>query len=234
LGSGLLGREHPTLIRVPLCPTPNAKMPKYKLVMFDSDGTLADTLPWMESALQKLMAQHGIPPFSVQDALALRKLSTAAMLRRMQIPMWKVPGMVAGMRRVMAENIHRFVLFDGIAEVLKGLAAGGITLGIVSSNSRANVEHILGPGTAALVRHYACGASVFGKAGKLRAVLKAAKVAPRDAIYIGDEVRDAEAAHKAGVAFGGVGWGVHSLDVLRDHSPAELFSQPSELSQLMS
>jgi len=40
LGSGLLGREHPTLIRVPLCPTPNAKMPKYKLVMFDSDGTL--------------------------------------------------------------------------------------------------------------------------------------------------------------------------------------------------
>ena len=56
---------------------------------------------------------------------------------------------------------------------------------------------------------------MFGKAPKLRAVLKASGIPARQAIYLGDEIRDAEAAHKAGMAYGAVAWGYHSMDALR-------------------
>ncbi len=68
---------------------------------------------------------------------------------------------------------------------------------------------------AALISHYACGASLFGKAAKFRRVLKAAGIAPQDAIAIGDEVRDVEAARDAGIAFGAVAWGYATVDALK-------------------
>jgi phosphoglycolate phosphatase len=104
-------------------------------------------------------------------------------------------------------------------------------LGVVSSNSREIVEAILGSTTAPLIKHWACGASMFGKASKLRTVLRASKVRAQEAIYIGDEVRDAEAAHKVGMAYGAVAWGVHNLETLRAHNAAEFFNEPKEIAE---
>ena len=50
---------------------------------------------------------------------------------------------------------------------------------------------------------------MFGKAAKLRQVVRQSAVPPQHAIYVGDEIRDAEAAGKAGIAFGAVLWGQH-------------------------
>jgi phosphoglycolate phosphatase len=205
-------------------------MPKYKLVMFDSDGTLADTLPWMEAAFNELAARHGIKPVSEADREALRPLSTRHLLQRLKVPMWRIPAFVTGMRRHMADHIAEFSLFDGIAESLHRLHESGVTLGVVSSNSRDNVRRILGP-NAALISHYACGASLLEKASKLRAALKASGIPARQAIYIGDEIRDAEAARKAGAAYGAVAWGYHSLPILRARKPEEYFMKPAEIGE---
>jgi phosphoglycolate phosphatase len=142
-----------------------------------------------------------------------------------------LPALVAGLRRLMAENISKFSLFDGIADSLQRLAANGVLLGVVSSNSRENVRAILGPRNAALIQHWACGASMFGKASKLRTVLRASGVTAREAIYIGDEVRDAEAAHQAGLAYGAVAWGCHRLETLRAQGAAEFFNEPREIGE---
>ena len=157
-------------------------MPKYRLVIFDSDGTLADTLPWFMTAFNQLAGKHGFTRVTEADQERLRTATTRELLQHLKIPLWKIPALVSGMRKLMAEHIHEFSLFDGIAESLQKLQARGIALGIVSSNSRENVRHILGPANAALIRHYACGASMFGKAPKLRAVLKASGIPAREAI----------------------------------------------------
>lgn len=205
-------------------------MPKYKMVLFDSDGTLADTLPWLEAAFNELATRHGIKPISETDREALRPLSTRHLLQRLNIPLWRIPAFVAGMRRHMAGHIDEFSLFEGIAESLRQLHTSGVTLGIVSSNSRDNVRHILGP-SAAFMSHYACGASLLGKAPKLRAALKASGLPARQAIYIGDEIRDAEAARKVGMAYGAVAWGYHSLSTLQAEKPEEFFTKPGEIGQ---
>ncbi|HWN97317.1 MAG TPA: HAD hydrolase-like protein, partial [Methylomirabilota bacterium] len=145
------------------------------------------------------------------------------------LPLWKLPRVVSGMRRKMALHIGEFALFAGIEEVLHRLSAAGIRLAIVSSNSRENVERILGPQNARLIAHFACGVSMFGKAAKIRAVVQASGLPAGEALYIGDEIRDAEAARKAGIAFGAVAWGQHSLAALRAQSPDELFRSVPEI-----
>lgn len=206
-------------------------MPKYKLAVFDSDGTLADTLPWFRAAYNQMAAKHGIAPLPEGQDDLLHTLSGRELLDHLQIPIWKLPRLVTGMRRLMAEHIHEFSLFEGIAASLQRLASNGVVLGVVSSNSRANVETILGPASAPLINHWACGASMFGKASKLRTVLRASGFPAREAIYIGDEVRDAEAAHKAGMAYGAVAWGIHRLETLQAQNAAEIFNEPREIGE---
>jgi phosphoglycolate phosphatase len=206
-------------------------MPKYKLVIFDSDGTLANTLPWLARAFNQVAAQHGIRPISEVDHARMRNLSARHVLQHLKIPLWKIPALVVGVRKLMAKHIHEFHLFDGIGESLQRLHSRGVILGIVSSNSRENVRHILGPKNAALIQHHTSGASIFGKAPKLRTVLKASRIPAREAIYLGDEIRDAEAARKAGMAFGAVAWGHHSLETLRDQNPEEYFVEPREIGE---
>ena len=206
-------------------------MPKYRLVIFDSDGTLADTLPWFMTAFNRLAGKHGFTRVTEADQERLRTATTLELLQHLKIPLWKIPALVSGMRKLMAEHIHEFSLFDGIAESLQNLQARGVTLGIVSSNSRENVRHILGPANVSLIRHYACGASMFGKAPKLRAVLKTSGIPAREAIYLGDEIRDAEAAHKVGMAYGAVAWGYHPLKALQAQGTAEYFTKPKEIGE---
>lgn len=204
-------------------------MPKYRMVLFDSDGTLANTLPWVSIAFNQFATKYGFEPLSAADHETLRHLPMQEMMRRVKIPLWRMPALVTGMRKLMAKHAHEFQLFDGVAESLRALSKADVVLGMVSSNSADNVRAILGPDLAPLFQHFACSASIFGKAPKLRSVLRASGVPASETIYLGDEVRDAEAAHKAGMAYGAVGWGYHSLEALRAHGAAEFFDTPAEI-----
>ena len=206
-------------------------MAKYKMVLFDSDGTLADTLPWASAAFNQLADKYGFKPITAAEHEELRHLSMQEMLQRAKIPLWRLPSLVTGMRKLMAEHVHEFSLFDGISSSLQKLSQSGVVLGIVSSNSAHTVRTILGPENAALFQHFACSASIFGKGPKLRAVLRTSGITAEDAIYIGDEVRDAEAAHKVGMAYGAVAWGYHDLKTLRAQSAAEYFLKPGDIGQ---
>lgn len=204
-------------------------MLKYRLAIFDSDGTLADTLPWMRSIFNELAEAHGFRRVEPMEYERVRDLHGAALLRELGLPLWKLPRVVSDMRRRMAEHTGKLSLFPGIGDVLHRLAAVGIQLAIVSSNSRENVGRVLGSDNARLVAHFACGVSMFGKAAKLRQALRQCSVQPPQAIYIGDEIRDAEAATKAGIAFGAVTWGQHGAEILCTQKPAQIFTTVQEI-----
>ena len=196
---------------------------KYRLAIFDSDGTLADTLPWMRSVFNELADEFAFRRVEPHEYEQFRDLHGSALLKALNLPLWKLPRVVSAMRKKMAHHAGSFSVFPGVAEMLQRLSACGIQLAVVSSNSRVNVERILGPHNAALVKHFACGVSMFGKAARIRGVVRASGVARKESIYIGDEIRDGEAARAAGVAFGAVAWGQHSGEVLRAQKPDEFF-----------
>jgi phosphoglycolate phosphatase len=197
--------------------------------MFDFDGTLADTLPWMRSIFNELADEHGFRRVHPAEFEQFRNLHGAALLRALELPLRKLPGVMNSMRKRMSKHTGELNLFPGISEALHRLAAAGVQLAIVSSNSQSNVERVLGIVNARLIGHFACGVSMFGKAAKLRKVIRASGVPPLQALYIGDEIRDSEAARKAGVSFGAVSWGQHTVDSLSTENPDLVFDSPCQI-----
>jgi phosphoglycolate phosphatase len=204
---------------------------KYQLVIFDSDGTLADTLPWMQNVFAELAVTHGFKQVDPIDYERMRDLHGMELLKALELPLWKVPRVMKEIRARMAALAGSFAPFPGITDALQQLVERGVQLGVVSSNSRMNVENVLGSSTAQLIEHYNCGASIFGKAPRLKAMVRRSGIDPRNVIYVGDEVRDAEAARNAGISFGAVSWGLHRLETLRSQQPKEIFVTPSELTE---
>ena len=70
---------------------------------------------------------------------------------------------------------------------------------------------------------------LFGKGKALRRIVRAEHVDRADVLYVGDEVRDIEAARKARVASAAVTWGLHAEAILRDNHPDHVVDLPSQL-----
>jgi phosphoglycolate phosphatase len=104
---------------------------------------------------------------------------------------------------------------------------------LVSSDSETNARKQLGNENAALFSHFACGAAMFGKAAKFRHVVREAHADSTLTMAIGDEVRDIEAARKAGIFCGAVSWGYASVDALRAHQPDHLFTGMDEIPDIL-
>jgi phosphoglycolate phosphatase len=204
-------------------------MPRYKLAIFDFDGTLADSFGWFVGAVNDAAVRFGFRGVADHEVETLRGYDNGALMRHFGLPMWKVPLVARHMRRLQAASIDTIRLFPGIEATLRDLAQAGVRLVVVSSNSRANVTRVLGPATSARIDHFGCGTALLGKEAKFKAALRRSGIAPTEAIAIGDEVRDIEAAKGAGLVAGSVGWGYARFDTLRAHGPAEAFATVPEM-----
>src|SRR4051794_19506556 len=200
-----------------------------RLAIFDFDGTLADSFSWFLGVVNRLADEHRFRRIEEHEIETLRGLAAGQVVAHLGVPAWKLPGVARSMRQQMARDIDHITLFPGVDRLLQGLARREIRIAIVTSNSIRNVRQVLGPGNAALIQHYACGVSLFGKQAKLRAILRRSGFSAAEAICIGDEVRDLEAAHAAGIAFGAVSWGYTNPEALRAHAPQEVFASPEEI-----
>jgi len=205
----------------------------YRLALFDFDGTLADSFPFFLSVFNTIADRHAFRRIDVTRVHELRHLGVRQMMDHVGMPAWKLPLASKTFMAMMRDSAHTVPLFDGIADALRHLHGQGVVLTVVSSNAEHNVRAVLGPELAALVARFDCGMSVFGKASRIRAVLKACGVAPRDALYIGDQATDAEASRKAGVAFGAVHWGYATIEALRQQAPAIEFMTPADLHHIV-
>jgi phosphoglycolate phosphatase len=206
---------------------------RYRLIIFDFDGTLADTFPFFVESFGLLADTHGFKRIAADEVDALRGLDPRQLMRHVGLPAWKAPRVAVHFRKLMAQHAGKIQLFDGIPELLQRLAARGVQLAVLSSNSRENVESVLGPRHASLISHYECGASLFGKRRRLRRLLTVSGVAPEAALCIGDETRDIEAAHGEQVAAGAVAWGYALPEALAAYRPQALFSSVEELATFL-
>jgi phosphoglycolate phosphatase len=201
---------------------------KYKLLIFDFDGTLADSYPWFESVFNEVAAHYGFRRVDAAERDTLRALDARAFLASLGVPRWKLPLIARHMRALKEDSLDQIELFPGASAMLRRLAANGITLAMVSSDTEANVRQVLGA-NAPLFAHYACSASLFGKAPKIRKVLRRAGIKPHEALSIGDEIRDLEAARASGVAFGAVSWGYARREALEARGPDLFFTAVEEI-----
>lgn len=206
-------------------PFPEAR---FRIVAFDFDGTLADSFGWFSGVLNDVADRFEFRRIEAHETERMREMDARQIIRHLGIPAWKVPFIARHMHAMMARDIASIELFEGVPAMLNALAAEGFKLAVVSSNSEVNIRTVLGP-MSMLIDSFACGATLFGKARRLRALANAFSCAPNQVLAIGDEIRDLEAAREAGCAFGAVAWGYTDWRALAAGRPDYLFERPAQI-----
>ncbi len=199
----------------------------FDLLVFDFDGTLANSAGWFRSILPDLSRRFGFRCPDEAELEVLRHKPPREVMRILKIPGWKLVFIAVHVRK-RAAKAEAFPLFDGVPEVLRLIAAGGMKIAVVSSNAEVNVRRALGPELSALVASWSCGAGMFGKAKHFRDVLSELKVAPDCALAVGDEIRDIEAAREVGLRTAAVAWGFGMKPALEAAGPDLLFETMGE------
>ncbi len=200
---------------------------KKTAVIFDFDGTIVDVMEVFVMIANELASGYGYEPIRPEEIATLRNRSARELLRtRIPIPFWRLWSFTRRAKARYRELIEHVHLIPGMNEVIATLHTRGYRIGILSSNSTETITELLG--RFALSVDFIATCSTFGKAQALRTLLSGQHLAPTDAIYVGDEVRDIEACRTADLDILSVTWGLNSPESLRSAGGLAI-DQPKEL-----
>jgi phosphoglycolate phosphatase len=206
---------------------------KYRSLVFDFDGTIADTLSETRKIYNELAPEYGIREVDAHEISELRHLSLKEILGKLQIPKHRLPSIISRGTAMMRKNIDRLELIAGMKETLTGLRNQTENFGILTSNTTTNVDIFLQKhGIRELFDFISSTSKLTGKSRHLRAIRRTFSLAHSEMIYIGDELRDVKAAQKAGIPHAAVTWGFNSRESLAEVKPTYLFDHPEELFQI--
>jgi phosphoglycolate phosphatase len=202
------------------------------VIFFDFDGTISDSHAAAMDTYNLISAKFGYTPVADHDLEGLKSVTSREVLKKLGISPFKLPFILREARVKFQDRIHSLKPFVGIVTALEQLKDLGFQLGILTSNSKKNVVKFLDKNNLNIFNVVYCGASIFGKSKVIKKALKAGKFTPQNVIYVGDETRDIEAAHAAGIKVISVCWGFNTKAVLSSQNPDFMIEKPSQLSEV--
>lgn len=202
----------------------------YPAIVFDFDGTLADTFDEGLKIYNTIATEFGLRQIHEHEIHKLRTMSVGEFIDYMGIPKRLVPTLLYRGTRMLKSKIPSLPLIKGMAETLPTLRQNASHFGILTSNSVENAKLFLEThGLDGIFTFVQSTSKLTGKARYLRGILKQYTLAPSDLVYVGDEIRDVRAARKAGVASAAVTWGFNCAKSLKETKPDHFFHSPDEL-----
>jgi len=200
-------------------------------IIFDFDGTIADSYDYF---LTFLAREAGKKPLTDNQKAEFHGLSLVRMTRKMGVSWLRLPRMLYKCRQEMNPAMKHVKPFPGMPEVIRKLHKQGHQLYILSTNSMLNVEKFLKhQGLDSYFTEIYGGAGLFGKAPALKRLLLEQHIETRKAVYVGDEVRDAEAAQTIGIRIVTVTWGFAHADELKDLKPTGVAHSPEDIVDIL-
>jgi phosphoglycolate phosphatase len=201
-----------------------------KVIIFDFDGTIADTVDALVSIANRLALEFGYVQITPEQLTLLKNLSSREIIKYSGVSLFKIPFLVKKVKSELKNKIQELKPIPGIKEALIELQHHGYKLGIITSNSRENVTNFLQINELdTLFDFIYSGVTIFGKTTIINNVLRQKQFKPQTVIYVGDETRDIEASKKANIKVIAVTWGFNAPEILARQNPDFLIHQPSEL-----
>lgn len=199
--------------------------PAAKVIIFDFDGTIADSFMVMLQVVHQLLGKS----LEHEDISRLRGMRSREVLRELHIAPWRAPFVSAKVRRLLSTRMDEIALIPGIDDTLRSLAKAH-TLYILSANSVANAQTFLERnGIAGAFSGVYGGVQPWAKGRALRKIAREQKLSVRDTWYVGDGYLDIKAAHHAGMKAMAVAWGYSNIHVLESCKPDALVFSSDEL-----
>lgn len=204
-------------------------MENYKLLIFDFDGTIANSYDLIIQGMEKYLGRK------IDNKEELRQYPSREVVKKVGMSKLDLPGAIKLIRKEFKEQIPNVKPAHGIVETLTEIKNQhtNLPMVILSSNSEGNITDFLERNALDNIFDRIFSVfTIFGKASELKKVLKEMKCNPEDALYIADETRDIKASKKIGMKNISVTWGYNNEDALKKNNPDILIRKPRELLNL--
>jgi beta-phosphoglucomutase-like phosphatase (HAD superfamily) len=127
----------------------------YTLVIFDLDGTLADSFSWFLTVINGVAREYGFRQIVDNEVEPFRRTGSREILRRLEVPLWQLPAITRRLRALKREQLDAVSLFPGAPAMLHALRDAGMTLSLVSSDNEDNARRQLGKSAAVFSHSHA-------------------------------------------------------------------------------
>jgi phosphoglycolate phosphatase len=203
-----------------------SKQEKITALIFDFDGTIADSAEIFIESLAEVLRRSA---FTEHETRELSHLNLQQLSQKFHVKKWQLPLISYRGRKKILTKMHRVEIFKGMSQAIEKLAKD-YSLYILSSNSKPAIESFL---DKYKLRDYFkdvyAGTSLAAKAKRLQKLVLKESVQVGRCIYIGDEVRDVEAAKRLSMKCVAVGWGYSSKKALLEMKPDKFCDKPVHL-----
>lgn len=203
-----------------------------RLIIFDFDGTIADTPSLILKCVNELSAKYGYAP--IEDAEKMRGKPILAMVREdLGISWWRLWRFSRELTALVRSRPEGVRLVGQMGETLDSLAKS-YEIALATSNSEAFLKSVLSAEQWERFSFVRADIPLFGKKRALQKILRENGTSFEKIFYVGDEVRDIEACQAVGISIVAVSWGLNSKEALLAHSPDALVETPKQLEELFS
>jgi pyrophosphatase PpaX len=206
---------------------------RFDAVVFDLDGTLADTFPTVLRIFNRLMLERTGREWKLSDLAPYFGPPETVMIQRIFPEPELHEAIIADFFRLSREDGNEIKPFAGIPELVGNLRRAGVKLGVYSGANTESARHRIDH--AGLLEHFdevLGGDRVNNYKPHPEGLLKLIEqfdVDPQRTIYIGDMVADVEVGRGAGATSVAVTWGAGKRDALSAAKPDHLIDDPQML-----
>lgn len=204
-----------------------------KVVIFDFDGTIANTTELSYQVYEGLFAHYKEKKLSHKEIDDLKRLPLKERMKKQKVSIFKIPSLIRKTRKILAEIIDQAKIYDDMKELLYLLKEHGVILIIVSSNLASSIQMFIEKEEIDVFDHIEASSSYFGKARRIKKMLKKVGVKAQDTIYIGDETRDIIASHQVGIEVIAVAYGFDDKKLLKAEKPTYVVDNVLELKEVL-
>lgn len=201
-----------------------------KTIIFDFDGTIADTLETIATLYNKVAHDFNCKPVSFEEKEKFRSMKTHDFLKECNIPVLLLPVLAIRIKAELKFEIRKVKAIAGIVEALNEIKKAGYSIGVMSSNSVENINIFLKENSIEKLFDFVhSGKNIFGKDKVILRVISKNNLNKKEVIYVGDETRDIEALKRIKIPIIAVSWGFNSHQILEKLNPEGLIDNPNEL-----
>lgn len=202
-------------------------------IIFDFDGTLAESMAAILAILNRLAPEFGFKRIEKQDLEKFRQEGARDVIGKLGISGLKLALLLKRVRLELSPLIEDSKPVAGIRPVLISLKQSGYRLGILTSNSAENVKKFLAKNDLDFFDFIYSATSLWGKGKAMKKVFGQYDLKPTQTVYVGDETRDIEAAREVKTPVIAVSWGFNTEAALSRIKPDYLVRKPEELVQVI-
>ncbi|PIQ72639.1 carotenoid oxygenase [Candidatus Roizmanbacteria bacterium CG11_big_fil_rev_8_21_14_0_20_35_14] len=211
-------------------------MKMIKTVIFDFDGTIANTLPYTFRNLFELLKEEKVNINEQKMIKDVRSKNFQELMKEWKISWVRLPfilGKIKQIQKDLFNEIEKIKFFPGIKKLLVELKRKNYILAILSSNLDNNIIKFLKLNNLDYFDYIHCGSEILGKSVAISNFIKENGWKKEESIYVGDELRDLEACQKSGVKMIGVSWGLNTTEILKKRGADFIASKPSKILKII-